>query len=155
MASVLSPLLFGFVILVVLMWIILIIFFPETVVLKPRINATDVCISKCKSELTLGKDLSNGPCLLDPIPLAEDWVCDVAHWPREKVDDLPENQCSTYREGKATNFVEVTPKCEFIRASETPTHIFVRIKEDIIYYFGRLIAASKKLIDTVLSSLKT
>jgi hypothetical protein len=136
------------------MGILLLLFFPETFTPKPRINVTDVCISKCKSELASGKDLSNGPCLLDPVPSAEDWVCDVAHWPRENIDDLPENQCSSYREGKATNFVEVTPKCEFIRASEVPTHIFVKIKEDALYYFNRLIAASKKLIETILSSLK-
>jgi hypothetical protein len=129
------------------------VFFPEKLIPKSKINVTEACINKCKSELALGKDLSNGPCLLDPIPLAEDWVCDVAHWPREDVDNLPENQCNTYREGKATNFVEVTPKCEFIRASEAPTHIFIKIKEGFSYYFSRLIAATEKLINTLLSSI--
>ena len=42
-------------------------------------------------------------------------VCDVAHSPREAVDDLPENQCADFREGRAHHFVEVTPDCRFIR----------------------------------------
>lgn len=46
----------------------------------------------------------------------ETWVCDVAHQPRTAEDNLPVNQCSSYRAGKAKHFVEVTPECEFIRA---------------------------------------
>ncbi len=44
------------------------------------------------------------------------WVCDVAHSPREDVDNLPENQCREFGEGKANHFVEVNPNCEFIKA---------------------------------------
>ncbi len=76
------------------------------------------CISLCKYAKETGADLSHGPCLSDDNPLWKhtDWVCDVAHNPRESVDNLPENQCKTFREGKAHHFVEVTPECEFIRA---------------------------------------
>lgn len=82
---------------------------------NPKPNVVDECIRICKENLAAGKDLANGPCLANPIPSNPDWVCDVAHWPREEVDNLKENQCSAY--GKvAKHFVEVTPNCTFIRA---------------------------------------
>jgi len=75
------------------------------------------CIELCKSEVNKNVDLSNGPCLSDNNPEwdIQGWVCDVAHNPREVVDNEPKNQCKTFLEGKATHFVEVTPNCEFIR----------------------------------------
>jgi len=74
------------------------------------------CISACEAERKNGIDLSNGPCLLNPMPENPDWVCDVAHDPRQSADDLPENQCSAFRESISHHFVEVTPECNFIRA---------------------------------------
>lgn len=60
-----------------------------------------------------GVDLSSGPCLADDeIP---DWVVDVAHNPRQPIDDLPENQCPSYRSGKAKHFVELDPAGNVIR----------------------------------------
>jgi len=63
-------------------------------------------------------DLSDGPCLSDDNPewAIENWVCDVAHSPREAIDNLPENQCREFREGIASHFVEVDPNCKFIKA---------------------------------------
>lgn len=151
--GVLSPLLFGLVILIVLMGTFLLVFFPEVLTPRPIVNVTEICISKCMEELALGRNLSKGPCLLDPIPLAPDWVCDVAHKPREEIDNLPENQCSSFLKGKATNFVEVNPECEFIGSSPQPTHIFIKAKKDILIYFDRLVNAMKKLVDTILTSL--
>ena len=61
-----------------------------------------------------GEDLSNGPCLSnEAIP---GWVADIAHSPRQAVDDLPENQCSAYRDGTAKHFVELDPEGNVIRA---------------------------------------
>lgn len=59
-----------------------------------------------------GTDLSAGPCLglID-----RDWVVDVAHDPRQSVDDDPANQCPEFREGKARHFVELTPDGRIIR----------------------------------------
>lgn len=83
--------------------------------------AVDDCSRICKSSLSNSKDISNGPCLANEVNrvkggwLVEKWVCDVAHNPRQAVDDLPENQCSAYREGKARHFVEVDETCNLIR----------------------------------------
>ena len=75
--------------------------------------AKGACISACKQMTANGTDLSDGPCLLDPIPNTG-WVCDVAHSPRTSIDDNPANQCVTYGSA-AKHFVEVTPGCEFVR----------------------------------------
>lgn len=73
------------------------------------------CIHLCELE-KMAKDISNGPCLSNDIGSINDekWVCDVAHSPREGVDNLPENQCSAFREGKAKHFVEVDVNCVMI-----------------------------------------
>ena len=76
-------------------------------------QAINVCVESCKAAT---QDLTNGPCLLNPIQELSDWVCDVAHSPREPVDDLPENQCSAFREGTAKHFVEVDLTCTLIQA---------------------------------------
>ena len=82
-----------------------------------REQAIQKCIDECKNRLDIEIDLSTGPCLSDEDVnwMVEDWVCDVAHSPREDVDNLPENQCQAYKEGKAHHFVEVDPDCELIR----------------------------------------
>ncbi len=74
--------------------------------------AVDRCVEMCHGALARGEDLSRGPCLSNQV--VEDWVCDVAHWPRLPVDNLPENQCPAY--GKtAHHFVEVDENCQVIR----------------------------------------
>ncbi len=59
-----------------------------------------------------GVDLSVGPCLG---AIAPDWVADVAHDPRQPVDDDPANQCAEVRTGTAHHFVELTPDGTLIR----------------------------------------
>jgi hypothetical protein len=81
-----------------------------TQTLKER--AIDTCIQKCRDALNAGQDLSSGPCLDNRI--VEGWVCDVAHSPRQTIDNDPANQCSEF--GKTANsFVEVDTSCNFIR----------------------------------------
>ncbi len=64
-----------------------------------------------------GTDFSRGPCIADPLPPpVDDWVADVAHDPRTKVDDDPANQCSAYRSGMAAHFVELDPAGDVVRA---------------------------------------
>lgn len=74
-------------------------------------NAEAGCIRMCKNAK---QELSDGPCLSNEI--APGWVCDVAHSPREAVDNLPQNQCEAYRNGTAQHFVEVDANCALIRA---------------------------------------
>jgi len=77
-------------------------------------EAANLCNKICKS---YGKDLSNGPCLSDNNAnwTVNDWVCDVAHSPRQAVDDQPENQCQAFRNGQVHHFVEVNLSCNMIR----------------------------------------
>lgn len=76
---------------------------------------TEACIQACGDALKANHDLSAGPCLLDPNPTNPDWVCDVAHSPRQTVDNQPANQCSAFATGQANHFIEVTPDCELIK----------------------------------------
>ena len=74
-------------------------------------NYPQICVNLCKNARI---NLSNGPCLANPINNS-DWVCDVAHNPRQRIDNLPQNQCSAFREGRAHHFVEVDEHCRIIR----------------------------------------
>ena len=77
---------------------------PEDEALK---NALNLYISK-KQE---GVDFTNGPCLGK---IADDWVLDIAHNPRQPVDNKRENQCADYREGRAHHFIELDPNGNLI-----------------------------------------
>ncbi len=61
-----------------------------------------------------GLDFTNGPCLAEN--LMPGWVADIAHRPRRRADELPENQCENYRNGTAAHFVELDPEGKVIRA---------------------------------------
>ena len=63
-----------------------------------------------------GRDLSNGPCLSESLPGLSDWAVDIAHDPRQPVDDQPANQCQSFRDGQTHHFVELTPGGQLIRA---------------------------------------
>jgi len=78
-------------------------------------DAVSACVLECQN-LKSTANYSNGPCLSNEI--MPDWVCDVAHNPRQGVDNQPENQCSSFREGKAHHFVEVDENCLLIRSIE-------------------------------------
>ncbi|MFA6097965.1 MAG: hypothetical protein WCV50_04165 [Patescibacteria group bacterium] len=78
----------------------------------------DLAVAKAKEQwrvnFQLGEDLSNGPCLADII--ITDWSADIAHNPRQAVDDEPANQCAAYRSGKTHHFVELDPAGNLIKA---------------------------------------
>ena len=63
-----------------------------------------------------GFDLESGPCIAETVQGLPDWVVDVAHDPRQPVDDDPANQCKRFNSGKASHVVELTPEGELIRA---------------------------------------
>ena len=77
---------------------------------EAAIAAARAAYVKAKAE---GEDLSSGPCLGTILP---NWVADVAHDPRQDVDDRPEDQCEAYRSGEAEHFVELDPDGNVIRA---------------------------------------
>ena len=66
--------------------------------------------------INAGNDISAGPCL-DNNEAFPGWVIDIAHDPREPVDDDPDNQCSAYRLGDAEHFVELSVTGDIIRIS--------------------------------------
>lgn len=59
-------------------------------------------------------NLEKGPCLAQEI--IPDWSADIAHQPRQAVDDDPANQCQAFREGKTHHFLELDPDGNFLRA---------------------------------------
>lgn len=53
-----------------------------------------------------GTDFANGPCLGN---INNDWVVDIAHNPRQNIDNLPENQCT------AQHFIELDSEGSIIK----------------------------------------
>jgi len=82
---------------------------------SPGFGAVQDCVDLCKAELFKGTDFSSGPCIGNPLIEYPDFVCDIAHNPRQEIDNQPENQCSFFREGKAKHFVELDGSCNFIQ----------------------------------------
>jgi hypothetical protein len=82
------------------------------------IDPQERCIEICRDQIAEGVDLNLGPCLSEKSGVEwniDDWVCDVAHQPREIIDGTSLNQCQDYRKELAKHFIEVSPNCEFIR----------------------------------------
>ncbi len=77
---------------------------------------TEACQQACYQAINEGQDLSNGPCLMDPMPQDNKWVCDIVHDPRQAVDNEIQNQCDAWNNGSSKHFIELTPECEFITA---------------------------------------
>lgn len=72
-------------------------------------NALNLYIQK-KQE---GVDMTSGPCFGIVAP---DWVLDIAHNPRQPIDNDPKNQCEDFRTGKANHFIELDENGELIQA---------------------------------------
>jgi hypothetical protein len=80
---------------------------------KERDQAITAAKSAYRDAVARGEKLEAGPCIAENLP---DWVADVAHDPRQDIDDESENQCRRYRDGEASHFVELTPDGELIKA---------------------------------------
>lgn len=84
---------------------------------SPSKNEIDTAINQAKylyrQKKMTGEDFSNGPCLSNA--LMPNWVLDIAHNPRQSIDDSLENQCPAYREGRAQHFVELDLEGNVIR----------------------------------------
>lgn len=79
-------------------------------------RAIDEAMKAYQQAKASGKDLSDGPCIAEQLPGLDDWVADIAHEPRQPVDDEPANQCQRFRDGEAHHFVELDPSGDLIRA---------------------------------------
>jgi hypothetical protein len=79
-------------------------------------RAVDEAQAAFRQAQSSGVDLSTGPCLSESLPSLPDWVADVAHDPRQPIDDEPANQCRRYRSGEAHHFVELNIDGQLIRA---------------------------------------
>jgi len=79
-----------------------------------RAAAISAAKAAYEQAVAAGVDLSAGPCIGNPV--IPGWVADVAHDPRQPVDDDLANQCSTYRSGEAKHFIELDPAGNLIRA---------------------------------------
>ena len=90
----------------------------NTAVVFDSDTAIAECKNLCQEFLNEGVDLSMGPCLSDNDEnwIATDWVCDVAHSPRQGIDEMSANQCLEFRVNRAHHFVEVDENCKLIRS---------------------------------------
>lgn len=83
---------------------------------EERQRAIDAAMDVYATVAASGQDLSNGPCIAEELEVAPGWSVDIAHDPRQEVDNQPANQCQAYREGRTTHFVELDPDGNLIRA---------------------------------------
>lgn len=79
-----------------------------------KISNTDTAIARCIDLCEhYDGDLNASPCLSNVI--IDNWVCDVAHLPRQDVDNAIENQCAAYLNKTAKHFVELNEMCGLIK----------------------------------------
>lgn len=79
-----------------------------------REQAIQLAIELYRRKKQQGMDFNDGPCISEEI--FPDWCVDIAHDPRLPVDNLPRNQCRSFREGRVHHFVELDPQGNLIRA---------------------------------------
>lgn len=82
--------------------------------LSDRERAIQMAQELYREMKTQGVDMSIGPCLSEEV--LPDWCADVAHSPRQAIDDMPQNQCQSYLSGRVHHFVELDPDGNLIRA---------------------------------------
>ncbi len=76
-------------------------------------QAIAAAVNLYKKRVAEGMVVTDGPCLTNDLMLG--WVVDLVHSPRSKIDDLPQNQCQAYLEGRAIHFVELDLNGNFVR----------------------------------------
>lgn len=110
--------LFLIALIVVILTAILTLIFQNSALKSISKSDIDTAVNQAqhvyRQRQAMGVDFSAGPCLSDA--LMPGWVADIAHNPRLPADDLPENQCPAYREGRAEHFVELDKEGNLIRA---------------------------------------
>lgn len=105
--------------------IILILFIPavltgcsddDEVSEDERQRAIDAAMEVYAKVAGSDQDLSSGPCIAEELEDVPGWSVDIAHDPRQEIDNQPENQCQAYRDGETDHFVELDPEGNLIRA---------------------------------------
>lgn len=81
-----------------------------------RQRAIDAAMEVYAEVAATGQDLSDGPCIAEELDDVPGWSVDIAHNPRQEIDNLPENQCQAYRDSETDHFVELDPAGNLIRA---------------------------------------
>jgi hypothetical protein len=81
-----------------------------------RDRAVDEAQTAFSQVQATGQDLSAGPCISESLPDLPDWVADIAHDPREPIDDEAANRCQRFRSGQAHHFVELNVDGQLIQA---------------------------------------
>lgn len=81
-----------------------------------RERAIEAAMKVYEEAVASGVDMTNGPCIADELEEVPGWSVDIAHDPRQEVDNDPANQCQAYRDGRTTHFVELDPEGVVIRA---------------------------------------
>ncbi|MEZ4521917.1 MAG: hypothetical protein R3A46_09800 [Thermomicrobiales bacterium] len=79
-------------------------------------SAIEAAMAVYEDAVDSGVDLSKGPCIAEELEEVPGWSVDIAHDPRQEVDNDPANQCQAYRDGQTSHFVELNPEGELIRA---------------------------------------
>ena len=82
-------------------------------------DARDQAVKICRTQKAVvpPDQWNKGPCLSNSTETLPDWVVDVAHVPRQAVDEQVTNQCSMYTDPKVKGFIEVDTECRVIRAA--------------------------------------
>ncbi len=107
-------LLFAISLSVIILTVSAVLFFQESIPKSEIYTAINQAQLLYRERSKDGQDFSAGSCLSNA--LMPGWVLDIAHSPRLAIDDLPQNQCPSFREGRARHFVELDPEGNLIRA---------------------------------------
>ena len=100
-------------------WILVVLFLSPLAALATSESAAKeraVAICNQQKKKIAPEKWEKGPCISDGQNGLTDWVVDVAHSPRQEVDDQPSNQCSAFLHNKIKNFVELDTSCNVIRS---------------------------------------
>lgn len=79
-------------------------------------QAIDAAMDAYATAVASDVALEPGPCIAEELESVPGWSVDIAHDPRQDVDDDPANQCQAYRDGETEHFVELDPEGNLIRA---------------------------------------
>lgn len=99
--------------------IVAVLLSPAAALATSESAAKERAVALCQQQKKKNADpgeWEQGPCISNGQGELADWVVDVAHSPRQPVDDQPSNQCSAFAEGRIKKFVELDTKCKVIRS---------------------------------------